>query len=447
MPDYLIKNASIITVNTENDILLNHDLLIKNGRIVDIQKSGLIKTQENTEVIDATDRVVTPGFIQTHIHLCQVMFRNLADDLDLMDWLRTRIWPYEAAHSPESLYNSANLGLAELIRSGTTCIQDMGTVTHTDAIAQALIDSGFRAYFGKCMMNGGDPAIPAVMLENTDKSLEESERLCLKYHNSHNERLKYCYCPRFAHSCSHEMLVESAKLARKTNARIHTHASETRFEVDETLRLHNLPNIRYLHECGISGQDTLLAHCVWVDENEQNLLAQTKTAVSHCPATNLKLASGIAPIPEMIKKGISVSLGSDGAPCNNTLDAQTEMKYAALIQKPQHGPKAMPARTVLRLATIDGAKALGLENEIGSIEKNKKADIVIHNLNHENDPVGGALESALVYSSLPHNVETVFVDGKILFENGKHKTINIGETRKNAKLQLQQLIRRVEKSL
>ncbi|HQR32475.1 MAG TPA: 5'-deoxyadenosine deaminase [Blastocatellia bacterium] len=425
----LIKDTTIITLDSRNRILQG-SVIIEQGRIALIEATAP-QTDSGFEIIDGRDRVLLPGFVQTHIHLCQTLFRGAADDLALIDWLKKRVWPMEAAHTPESLYASARLGIAELIKGGTTCALTMETVNHTDVVFQAVEESGFRATVGKCMMDAGDD-VPTELSEKTEDSIAESLRLLNRWHGKANDRIRYCFAPRFAISCSPELLKQVAKLSREFGVLVHTHASENREEIAIVETLTGKRNVHYLCSLDLSGQHIVLAHCVHLDDSELEALQTTGTHVSHCPSSNLKLASGIARVVEMLERGISVSLGADGAPCNNRLDIFTEMRTAALFQKVLHGPQSLPALTALRMATTNGAKALGLESQIGTVEVGKRADLVLLNLNSLHTVPRFDLVSAVVYAAETSNVETVVIDGKIVMNKGTLLTINEDEVLKEA---------------
>lgn len=411
----LIKGATVITLDAQNNTFAG-DVLIEGSRIVELGESLSVRADKPAHVIDARDRVLMPGFVQTHIHLCQTLFRGSADDLSLIDWLTKRIWPMEAAHTAESVYASARLGIAELIRGGTTCALTMETVNHTETVFSAVEESGFRATVGKCMMDKGDD-VPAALREQTEASIAESLALLERWHGQAEGRIRYCFAPRFAVSCTRELLEQVARLAGERGVLVHSHASENQDEIALVERETGMRNIEYLNAVGLASSHTVLAHCVHLDDDELEILARTGTHVAHCPSSNLKLGSGFARIPEMIDRGIPVSLGADGAPCNNRLDMFTEMRTAALIQKALHGAQTLPALTMLRMATIDGAGALGLEGEIGSIEVGKRADLVLLNLDRLHttphpDPV-----STIVYAAAPENVETVIIDGRVVMRD------------------------------
>lgn len=418
----LIKGATVITLNNKNQVF-DGDVYVENGRIGALGDSLAGTKYKAAEVIDAHDRVLLPGFVQTHVHLCQTLFRGAADDLSLIDWLTRRVWPMEAAHTPESVYASARLGIAELIRGGTTCALTMETVHHTEAVFRAVEESGFRATVGKCMMDKGD-RIPPGLREQTEDSIAESVALLERWHGHAGGRIRYCFAPRFAVSCTEELLQHVARLSRERGVIVHTHASENSDEIEMVERDTGRRNIEYLNDVGLTAPNVVLAHCVHIDSSEMEVLSRTGTHVAHCPSSNLKLGSGLAPVFEMLKRGISVSLGADGAPCNNRLDMFTEMRTAALIQKALHGAEALPALQVLRMATIDGARALGLDAEIGTIEVGKRADLTLLNIEAPHttphpDPV-----STIVYAAEAADVETVIIDGCVVLLAGKLTTLD-----------------------
>lgn len=419
MESILIKNGTLITMD-EQDSIVEGDLLIRDGRIVGVSPQEV----KADVVIEANGCAVLPGFVQTHIHLCQTLFRGAADDLPLLDWLKKRVWPMEAAHTARSIRASANLGVAELIKGGTTCALTMETVNHTEEVFKAVDETGFRAIVGKCMMDKGDD-VPDELHEETEASIAESLRLLQAWDGKAEGRIRYCFAPRFALSCTKELLERVGTLARERGVMIHTHASENRNECAIVENETGLRNVTYLDSVGISGQHVVLAHCVHLDEAEFQTLLHTKTNVAHCPSSNLKLGSGIAEISKMLDRGISVSLGADGTACNNRLDMFTEMRSMALLQKALHGPEVLPAKQALSIATMGGAMALGLQNEIGSLEAGKRADVTVVNLNSlHSTPNAKDLVSALVYSGQTSDVQSVVIDGKIVMKDRKLLTID-----------------------
>lgn len=405
-------------MNEENSIV-SGDVFIRDGRIESVRS-----TPTNAEIVlDATGCVVLPGFVQTHLHLCQTIFRGAADDLPLLEWLKQRVWPLEAAHSANSIRASARLAVAELIKGGTTCALTMETVNHTEEVFKVIAETGFRATVGKCMMDKGDD-VPGPLHEETEASIRESLELLSAWHGQGNGRIRYCFAPRFALSCSRELLQRVAELAKENGVMIHTHASENKNECALVESETGQRNVAYLDSLGVSGEHVVLAHCVHLDEQEVETLARTRTRVAHCPSSNLKLGSGVAEVTKLLQRGVSVSLGADGAACNNRLDMFTEMRSMALLQKAMLGPEALQANQALRIATIEGAKALGLESEIGSLEIGKQADVILLNLDtlHSSpysDPI-----SAVVYSAQSSDVKSVIINGELVMKDRELLTLD-----------------------
>jgi len=415
-PDLLLAGGDVLLHDGEWRVE-RADVTVRDGRIqaVGLTAGRADRKPTSVSVRDCSGCLIIPGLIQAHIHLCQTLFRGLADDLRLEDWLVRRIWPLEAAHTEETVYWSAMLGAAELLLGGTTAILDMETVRHTDAAFQALERIGIRAAVGKCLMDAHPEGAPLELAESTDNALAEAESLAKRWHNAARAggRLQVSFAPRFVPSCSGPLLRAASDLAERFDAQLHTHAAETIVERETVLRTTGIEEIAYLDSVGIAGPRAALAHCVWVDAHETARLARQGTTVVHCPSSNLKLASGVAKIPELLAAGCRVAIGADGAPCNNRLDVFSEMRLAALIQKPRLGADALPAGRVLELATLGGARALGLEDEIGSIAPGKRADLVVLDLREPHlHPAIGDPVSLVVYAACASDVRDVFVDGK-----------------------------------
>lgn len=412
----LLKGGTVVTMNDDRDVFVG-DVFIQGDRIVAVGPKAAGRKKVD-EVVDCEGRLIIPGLIQPHTHLCQTLFRGYADDLELLEWLDQRIWPFEGGHSHESLYVSSLVGAAEMLRGGTTAILDMGTVRHTDAVFEACSKVGLRASIGKAMMDCGQ-GMPAGLRESTEDSIAESLALADRWHGQDNGRLRYAFAPRFVLCCTEDLLVQTVKHARERGLMMHTHASESPNEVDAVRNKCGADNVVYLHQLGMSGIDTVYAHCVWVTAEEQRILADSGTTVAHCPSSNLKLASGVARVPDLLGLGINVALAADGAPCNNNLDAFMEMRLCGLMHKPRFGATAMPAMQVLEMATRRGARALMMEDELGSLEAGKKADVVVVDPNQMHATPLADPYSMLVYALGKNDVEHVFVDGVCRVKKGK----------------------------
>lgn len=436
-------------MNRDYEILKGYSVLISGKRIQKIDKSEKLESlakENNWEIFDASGQILIPGFVQTHIHLCQTLFRGLADDLELLDWLQLKIMPFEFAHNKNSMKYSSLLGISELIRCGTTTILDMGSLNHSEVVFEQLINSGLRAFHGKAMMDINTLYPP--LSESTQDALRSSEELAKTFHNSANGRVKYAFAPRFILTCTDELLKETNQLVMDYPGTLfHTHASENRTELENVRKRCGKDNIECFAELEILNDKSCIAHCIWLNENEIDLMKKRDARVLHCPSSNLKLASGIANIPRYLREGISVSLGADGAPCNNFLDIFVEMRLASLIQKPSYGPTVMSAKEVFEIATIGGARALHLQNEIGSIEVGKKADLVLIELNqiHNTKNVNEEnLYSSIVYTADHTNVKSVMIDGQWVYFNQEFKTIDVDEVNKKSEEELKKLLLRVK---
>lgn len=413
--DLLIKNARIWPA-ARAPVIENASVLVRDGRI---EKIGEFKARARTTV-DADGCIVMPGLIQSHVHLCQTLFRGGAEDLPLLPWLRDFIWPLEAAHDPESIRASALLACAEMIRGGTTSFLSMETVRHTAHAFEAVREAGLMGVIGHCLMDetsGYDP-----LAVDIDDAIADCDVL-LEHHGMEPE-LKLAVAPRFALSCSTANMRKAADYARDRGLLLHTHASEQLEEIELVKKRTGLWNILYLDSVGLTGPDCCLAHCVHTGADERSVLRDTGTKVLHCPSANLKLGSGIAPVPEYLAEGICVSMGADGAPCNNRLDQFMEMREAGLMQKLRLGPHALPAADIVSMATIGGARALGWHNEMGTLEPGKRANIILVDQRDLSVLPSSDPATNLVYSNCSRDVVMTIVNGKILYENGRLTTMD-----------------------
>jgi 5-methylthioadenosine/S-adenosylhomocysteine deaminase len=406
----LIKNAVIIgsEINKRSSILIEDDLISK----IDDDLSS----NDADEVINGEGKVLISGLINTHTHLSMTLMRGLADDIPLNTWLNNYIWPAEANLNGDHCYAGALLACAEMIKSGTTTFNDM--YFFVDDVAKAVDESGMRGMLSHGMIDLGDE-------EKRKKEFKESIRIIKKCHNTADGRIKVSLGPHAPYTCSTELLRWVRRKADELGVRIHIHISETEFEVEQIIDSYNARPFEYLNEIEFLGDDILAAHGVWLSDSEMDIIKDNQVKISHNPMSNMKLASGVSPVSKIINKGINVSLGTDGAASNNNLDLLEEMKTAALLQKIHYlDSTLLPAQQVFEMATINGAKALGMEKELGTIEVGKKADLTLLNFNKTHlTPYRNPL-SHLVYSAQGSDVDTVICNGQILMQHRQLFTLN-----------------------
>ena len=412
----LIEGGTLLGLTAPDDIRASTDVFVEDGRVRAVGPEAARLAGETAERLDGRGKWVLPGFVQAHLHLCQTLLRNGPDNLELLPWLRSHVWPGEAAHDAATMSVSARLGIAECLSSGVTAILDMGTVRHSDALFEAAATSGIRYVGGNVLMD--DPrTTPPTLRATAEEGLAETERLLARWHGRENGRLAVAVSPRFAVSCTDGLLREAAALARDRDLVVHTHASENRGECALVEERTGLPNVAYLDAVGLLGPRTCVAHAVHTDEKDFRLLAERGSSVVHCPSSNLKLASGVCPVPELRRAGVRVALGSDGAACSNVLDPFREMRLAALLPGARGGPGSISAFEVVRMATAQGAAALHLRGPEG-FAAGARADFVILDpeagwaLPHDwsPEPYG-----AIVYSMGRENVSATVVDGIVRY--------------------------------
>jgi cytosine/adenosine deaminase-related metal-dependent hydrolase len=335
------------------------------------------------------------------------------------------------------------LSIAEMVRGGTTTAMSLETLHHTEAAFQAADEMGFRAVIGNAMMDRWEVGTEMIG-EDAGTALQRSLDLLDRYHGQGGGRLHFAFCPRGTRNATDELWRQVVEIARQRGVRIHTHAAENREQTDRLAGFGGR-EVQYLADMGAVGPNLVIAHAIWLTPEEHEILSRAGAHVAHCPSANFKLASGIAPVPEMMAKGINVALGADGAPCNNNMDAFVEMRLAALIHKPRRGPTSMPALKVLEMLTVNGARAAGLESEVGSLEPGKRADLILINRRKLRawpslaaDPV-----SQVVYEHQSSDVDTVIIDGQVLLEGGRFTRWDENEILDEAQSALKDLLQRV----
>jgi len=411
----LIKNAEwVVTQNPKRDILKNKSIYIKGNEIVEI---GNPKTKADV-VIDGKNKLVMPGLINTHTHLGMTILRGYLDDMELHEWLK-KSWAVESKLTKEDVYYSSLIGCIEMIKNGITIFNDM--YYFGDSVLRAVDESGMRGMFSQAILD-----TPVLEFKNVDESFKVLNKLEKKWRK--NERTLLSIGPHAIYTCSKETLLKTKEFADKNNLLIHTHLSETEKEVNDCYKKTGKGTAEYLDSIGFLSKNVIAAHCCWLVEEETKLLKKHDVKVSHCPVSNLKTTAGIAPVPEMLRYGLCVSLGTDSAASNNSLDLFQEMKFAALLHKNNtDNPTVVPAQQALDLATVNGARTLGLEKKIGSLEAGKKADVIILDIKKANMmPIVSkqSVVSHLVYSVTGKDVETVIVDGKIIMRDRKVLTLD-----------------------
>ncbi|MEM3506424.1 MAG: amidohydrolase [Candidatus Bathyarchaeia archaeon] len=434
MIDLLIKNGLIITMDPKRRISKDGAMAIEEGKIIALDKTEkLIKDYQNAkEVLNAKNMLVLPGLIDMHVHLAQAMIRGCADDLALIPWLVERVWPLQGNYTHEDGKTSASLCILEMLKSGTTTFLEC--MLHTrygfDGIAEVVKESGIRGVLAKTVMDMPGYAseknvMHEGMIESKEASIKEALNMFKKWNGKANGRIHVWFGPRTPGACTPELYREVSELAKQLNTGITIHLAEVKEDVEYTKKEFNMLPFEFAESVGIAGSNVVLAHAVWLTQEEIDKIAKTKTNVCHCPSSNMKCGSGIAKIHEMLKSGINVALGCDGGPSNNAYDMVREMKLAALLQKVgKLDPEVLPAEQVLEMATINGAKALGLENEIGSIEPGKKADIIMIDLKKPHlTPCFNPI-SNLVYAAQGSDVDTVIIDGKVVMRKRRVLTMD-----------------------
>ncbi|WP_458456611.1 amidohydrolase family protein [Methanobrevibacter sp.] len=424
----LIKNALILSPNTTFEG--KKSLLIKDDIISEI--SDEIDESNTDKIIDASGKILLPGFVNTHTHLSMTLFRGLADDLILDSWLNDYIWPMEANLNGEYCYIGALLGAVELIKSGTTTFSDM--YFYMEDVARAVDEAGIRAVLSYGMIDFGDA-------EKRENEIRENLELFKNCNGMADGRIKVFFGPHSPYTASEELLIKVRELADEYNMGIHIHVSETQKEINDVLEEKGLRPFEYLDKIGFLGPDVVAAHSVWLSDNEIDIIKRNDVKVSHNPCSNMKLASGIAPVSKLIEKDVCVSIGTDGASSNNNLDLIEELKTASLLQKVSTlDPKVLNSDESIAMGTIKGAEALGLENEIGSIEVGKKADIILIDTDSANMvPDSSSLSSNIIYSANGSNVDTTICNGKILMENKKLTVLDEQEIYDKARQAIKEL--------
>lgn len=401
----LIKNIDVIPMTEKNLILESVDIHIVNNRIsyIGSEKDGFTADK----IIDGKGKIAIPGLINAHTHLGMSLMRNYADDLDLMTWLQDEIWPFEAKLGREDIYYASKLSMIELIKSGCTAFVDM--YFEMDRVADAALEIGIRGV-----------VTPGYIEDDKSEDRIRNYRNIFEKYNDKDGLIKVMIAPHSPYTVGKKHLLKLIKLAKELNIGIHIHLSETKIEVENAMRDFGKSPIAYVEELGLFEVPTIAAHCVHVDENDMRILAENNVFVVHNPSSNLKLASGFAKVDKMMELGVKVALGTDGASSNNNLNMMEEMHMASLLGKAvSNDPKALDAYQTLEMATVNGAKSIGMGDELGSLENGKLADIAILDMNKTHLVPANNKISMIVYAAQASDVDTVIINGRVVMENRK----------------------------
>lgn len=426
----LIKNVGLIPMDGKEEWIENTNIYIKEDKIFHI---GEIR--EDIEVereIDGKNRIAMPGLVNSHTHIGMSLLRNFADDMPLHDWLTKKIWPIEANLQAEDVYWGSLLSMVEMIESGTTAFCDM--YFFMDEVGKALEESGMRGVLTRGLIEeeGG----------SQDK-LDETRELFNTWHGRAEGRIKVMVAPHAPYTCSPDFLKRSLELAKDLNTGIHIHLSETKKELEDSLKDHGKTPVQHVNDLGLLDIHTIGAHCVHVNDEDIKIMKEKGLFPVNNPSSNLKLASGFAPIDAMLKAGIPVALGTDGSSSNNNLNMFEEMHLASIINKAVTGDAvSVPAIKALEMATINGARALDWEDQIGSIEEGKKADLILIDTDKAHLYPHHDQISAIAYSTQGSDVDTVIVDGRILMENRQIKSLDVEKIKYMVEKRAKDLIRR-----
>lgn len=437
--DLAIIGGSILTMNDRQEVIEDGYIAIKGDRIVDLgSRSELAKKYLPKQKILATGKAIIPGLINTHTHVPMVLFRGIADDLVLQEWLQQYIFPAEAKNvSKEFCYWGTMAGCLEMIKSGTTTYVDM--YYFEDTIAEATVKAGMRGVLGETLID-----FPVADNKTPEEALTYTEKFVEHWRNS--PLIVPAIAPHAPYTVSPDHLKAVQAFAEKQNIPILTHLAETQGEVDDITKRYGLRPIMHLEKLGLLSNRLVAAHVVCANAEEIELLKQRGVGVAHNPQSNMKLASGVAPVPEMLKAGLAVGIGTDGAASNNDLNMFEEMDTTAKLHKlNSKNPTVVSAREALEMATIGGAKAIHMEKEIGSLEKGKRADVVVINLESSHQQPIYNLFSSLVYSTKGSDVETSIINGKVVMLKGKMLTLNELEIKQQVEKYRKQIVQSLKK--
>ncbi len=426
----LIKNIDVLSMNGKEEIIKNTNIYIDGDTITHIGE--LRDDFEVNRIIDGKNKLAMPGLVNAHTHIGMSLLRNFADDLPLHEWLTQKIWPTEANLRGDDVYWGSLLSMVEMIESGTTAFCDM--YFFMEEVAKGLEESGMRGVLTRGLIEEKD---------NPNRKLDETRDLFNNWDGKADGRIKVMVAPHAPYTCSPEFLLKTMELAKDLNTGIHIHLCETKKEVEDSFNIYGKSPIKHVYDLGLFDFHTIAAHCVHVDDDDIEMLYEKNVYPVNNPGSNLKLASGFAPVDKMLKKGIKVALGTDGSSSNNNLNMFEEINLAAIVNKAVNlDAISVPAYKAIEMATVNGAEALGWGKEIGSLEEGKKADLILIDLDKPHLYPRHNIISALAYGVQASDVDTVIVDGNILMEKRIIKTLDVEKIKFMAEKHAKDLVSR-----
>ncbi len=431
--DVVIRKCTLLTMS-DRGVIRQGLIAIKDGSIIYVGREVKAPSFEADKIIDGSGKIAMPGLINCHTHAAMSLFRSIAEDKELSVWLREVIWPLESKLKPEDVYYGTLLSCVEMIKSGTTCFSDM--YFHEDMVAKAVIESGLRCVLSPGIIEAGQKILGRILLR-------EAVKIAKKYRGDSYGRISVMLGPHALYSCSPQLLRRVSEEAKALNIGVHIHLAESEDDSANIKNLYGKSEVELLNDIGLLRPNLLAAHCIHLSDQDVTLMAKRDVKVVYNPVSNMKLASGIPKVKDLLDAGLTVSLGTDGPASNNSLDMFDTMKFATLLQKAKYrDPRVLPAKKVIEMATIDGARALGLSDFIGSLEVNKRADIILIDAEKPHLTPMHDIYATLVYSARGSDVDTVIVDGKVLMENRNVNTLNEHEIIKKAEERIQGLLNR-----
>ena len=431
--DVVIRRCTLLTMS-DRGVIRQGLMAIKDGSIIYVGREVKAPSFEADKIIDGSGKIAMPGLINCHTHAAMSLFRSIAEDKELSVWLREVIWPLESKLKPEDVYYGTLLSCVEMIKSGTTCFSDM--YFHEDMVAKAVIESGLRCVLSPGIIEAGQKILGRILLR-------EAVKIAKKYRGGSYGRISVMLGPHALYSCSPQLLRRVSEEAKALNIGVHIHLAESEDDSANIKNLYGKSEVELLNDIGLLRPNLLAAHCIHLSDQDVMLMAKRDVKVVYNPVSNMKLASGIPKVKDLLDAGLTVSLGTDGPASNNSLDMFDTMKFATLLQKAKYrDPRVLPAKKVIEMATIDGARALGLSDFIGSLEVSKRADIILIDTEKPHLTPMHDIYATLVYSARGSDVDTVIVDGKVLMENRNVKTLDEHEIIKKVEERVKGLLNR-----